>query len=200
MRYLLLPALLLLTTGLFAQTPMAAHRPTLSWEASQNWAVIQDADGRFQLLSPAKFTHAVDSVETALGRQVYHTFHLAAPDPATAENAIYAISYVDYPTGTIHHDSTELVREFMLGTEEEAAAAVGGEIVYSTDKELSGYPARQWRIDYNGGRATARTLAGVVGNRYYEVKVFSVSASGINQSANKFFDSVRLYAPPKAGK
>jgi hypothetical protein len=178
-----------------AQTPMLLNKLEQSWEQQARWEERNDIDGRFKLLAPAVLTHKVDTVETSIGQQAYHTFFLQAPDKDEAENIIYAISYVDYPDGSLHHDSLELVSEFLTGTEEEAAIAVGGKVIYSSDKQISGFPARQWRIDYpsKGGTASARTLAGVAGNRYYELKVFSLQASGLNKSADKFFDSVRLF-------
>lgn len=178
-----------------AQTPMLLNKLEQSWEQQARWEERNDIDGRFKLLAPAALTHKVDTVETSIGQQAYHTFFLQAPDKDEAENIIYAISYVDYPDGSLHHDSLELVSEFLTGTEEEAAIAIGGEVIYSSDKQISGFPARQWRIDYpsKGGTASARTLAGVAGNRYYELKVFSLQASGLNKSADKFFDSVRLF-------
>ncbi|MEM6769987.1 MAG: hypothetical protein AAF597_05300 [Bacteroidota bacterium] len=168
-----------------------------SWEKDHRWVEHNEVDGRFSLLAPAEFTHSLDSVTTAVGVQAYHTFHLQAPDQKRAENVIYALSYVDFPQGSLHHDSLELVTEFLLGTEEEAVRAVGGETVYAADKQLFGYPARQWRIDYpsRGGTASARTLAIVANNRYYELKVFSRSDKGVNKSADKFFDSLRIFAP-----
>lgn len=189
--------LFLCSAGSYAQEArLLAAEIEKSWEEDHRWVEHNDLDGRFRLRSPAEFTHHVDSIETAVGVQAYHTFHLQAPDMDRAENVIYALSYVDYPQGSLHHDSLELVTEFLLGTEEEAGAAVGGKTVYAADKLISGYPARQWRIDYpsRGGVASARTLAIVAGNRYYEVKVFSRSDKGINESADKFFDSLRIFA------
>lgn len=186
---------LILTSMSFAQAPLLSVPLEKSWEQQQNWTDLNEIDGRFRLLTPAEMTHKIDTVETDLGRQAYHTFFLQAPDKDKAENIIYAISYVDYPEGSLHHDSLTLVSEFLAGTEEEAAQAVGGEVIYGSDKQISGYPARQWRIDYpsKGGTASARTLAGVAGNRYYELKVFSLRAAGLSKSADRFFDSVRLF-------
>jgi hypothetical protein len=183
---------------LSAQTPQLVVKLEKSWEQQQRWSELNNLDGRFRVLTPAELLHKVDTVETAVGEQVYHTFFFQVPDKDEAENIIYALSYVDYPAGSLHHDSLELVSEFLVGTEEEAAIAVGGKVIYAADKMISGYPARQWRIDYpsKGGTASARTLAGVAGNRYYELKVFSLQAAGLNKSADRFFDSVRLFAPP----
>lgn len=200
MKPLLLALLLLPCTCVRAQTAQRVSAALEeSWEADHLWTERQELDGRFRLLAPAVLTHNIDSVETAIGVQAYHTFHLQAPDVSTAENVIYALSYVDYPAGSLHHDSTELVREFFAGTEEEAAAAVGGEPVYSAEKPVNGFPGRQWRIDYpsRGGTASARTLAVVSGNRYYELKVFSRTDKGATDAADRFFDSLRIFAPDK---
>ena len=179
-----------------AQVAQSTFKYEGTWEQSKYWSEINDADGRFQLLTPEEFVHRVDSLDTGLGKQAIHTFHFEAPDPQKSENVIYALTYVDYPAGSLHHDSTELITEFFQSTEEEAVAAMRGDLVYGSDKDVSTYPARQWRIDYNDGKATARTLAVVAGNRYYELKVFSLKAAGPNTAANKFFDSFRVFDPP----
>ncbi|NJC26224.1 hypothetical protein [Neolewinella antarctica] len=195
MKYLFVLSFLLVTP-LLAQTAKSSVITEGTWEQNKYWSEVNDLDGRFQLLSPAPFAHRVDTLDGGLGEQVLHTFHFEVPDPTKAENVIYALSYVDYPVGSLHHDSTELIEEFMASTEEEAVIAMRGDLVYASGKEVSTYPARQWRIDYNDGKATARTLAVVAGNRYYELKVFSLKASGPNGSASKFFDSFRLFDPP----
>ena len=184
-----------LTTTLAAQTPQTTDTYESTWEQGRYWSEVNDVDGRFQLLSPQAFDYRVDSLDTGLGAQVLHTFHFEAPDPTKAENVIYALTYVDYPAGSLHHDSTELVTDFFASTEEEAVRAMRGDLVYGGDREVSAYPARQWRIDYNDAKATARTLAVVAHNRYYELKVFSLKATGPNDAATKFFDSFRLFAP-----
>lgn len=192
----LLTICLLFAATLSAQTPQSTQKLTATWEQSRYWSEVNNLDGRFQLLSPQGFQHRSDTLETGLGQQVLHTYHFETPDPATSENVIYALSYVDYPSGSLHHDSTELVQEFFAGTEDEAVSAIRGELVYGADKRVSTFPARQWRIDYRDGQATARTLAVVAGNRYYELKVFSLKAAGPNDAANKFFDSFRVFDPP----
>lgn len=196
-RLLFLAILLALAPCVRAQKAqlLAREAPQTPWELRQRWVERHELDGRFRLLAPAEMRHQTDSLETAIGTQVFHTFHVQAPD-AKAENVIYALSYVDYPAGSIHHDSLALVADLLAGTEAEALRAVGGEIIYTADKTHGGYPARQWRIDYpsKGGTASARTLAIVADNRYYELKVFSRSERGVNASADKFFDSLRIFA------
>ncbi len=176
-----------------AQTPMLAAPIERSWEKQQQWEEMFDLEGRFKVLTPALLEYATDTLETAIGQQVYHTYFLEVPDATQSDNVIYALSYVDYPDGSLHQDSTELVTELFDSSEEAAAENVGGELVYSNPTEVSGFPARQWRIDYNGGKATARSIAVVAHNRYYEVRTFSLRKRGANQSNNKFFESLVLF-------
>ncbi|MEM1357106.1 MAG: hypothetical protein AAGF89_02855 [Bacteroidota bacterium] len=198
-RILPLLFILFLASCVRAQTPLLSVPLERSWEQAQHWEELNELDGRFRLLAPSSLTHAIDSIDTALGRQVYHTFHLQSPYPDQSENVIYALSYVDYPPGTLHHDSLDFVTEFLNNSVEEAAEALGGELIYASDKDISGFPARQWRIDYpsKGRLASARTLAGVAGNRYYELKVFSLRSAGVSKSGDRFFDSLRLFSPPE---
>lgn len=188
-----------MASGVRAQTPLLSVPLERSWEQAQHWEELNELDGRFRLLAPSTLTHDIDSIDTPLGKQVYHTFHLQVPYPDQAENIIYALSYVDYPAGSLHHDSLDFVREFLSNSEEEAGDALGGELIYASEKDISGYPARQWRIDYpsKGRLASARTLAGVAGNRYYELKVFSLRSAGASKSGDRFFDSLRLFSPPE---
>ncbi len=189
-RYLLF-LLLIFANPAFAQTPMAApeDEPVRSYESDQRWNEIDDLEGRFRILSPGPLVHKEDTLTTAVGEQVFHTYFFKVPDLERAENLIYVLSYVDYPAGALHQDSTDLVNELLLSTEESAAESLRGEVIYSTEREVLGFPGRLWRIDYKDGEANARTLAFVVGARYYELKTFSLSGRGLGDASDKFFRS-----------
>ena len=188
--------LLFFATSLTAQTARldkeAVEPPTKSWEDDHRWEQVDDLEGRFRIETPGPLEHKVDTLETAVGEQVFHTYFFKVPELERAENLIYVLSYVDYPTGALHQDSTELVRELLQSTEESAAEALRGEVVYATDREVAGYPGRIWRIDYKDGQAQARTLAFVVGGRYYELKTFALSGRGLSEATDRFFRGFRL--------
>lgn len=188
---LLLVFSLLLGGYLSAQTPLLApdQAPAKSWERSTEWEQIDDLEGRFRISLPGTFEHQIDTITTAVGDQAFHTYFYKVPDIPRAENVIYLLSYVDYPEGSLHHDSTALVDELLLSTQETAGEALKGEVIYATDKPLDRYPGRLWRIDYKDGEASAKTHAFVIGNRYYELKTFSLRASGLSDSAERFFAS-----------
>ena len=178
-------------SGAFAQPEFS---PARSWELGQTWQSHQDYDGRFTVMVPAAFRQKTDTIATAVGPLVYHTYFLQAPVD-TAENELYMLSYVDYPAGTLHHDSTELLQEFFAATIETARKTVRGEIRFDTDVTIRGYPGRYWRIDYLNDRAGIRTKAFVVDNRYYTIQTISRRESGINRSTDRYFDSFRIFTP-----
>ncbi|WP_238751859.1 hypothetical protein [Neolewinella maritima] len=188
--------LLLLSCPLVAQTarldPEAVAAPDKSWEESRRWLQVDELAGRFRIETPGPLEHKIDTLDTAVGEQIFHTYFFKVPDLERAENVIYVLSYVDYPAGALHQDSTELVQELLRSTEESAAEALRGEVVYATEREVTGFPGRIWRIDYKEGAATARTLAFVVEQRYYELKTFSLTGRGLSESSDKFFKSFRL--------
>ncbi len=188
--------LFLCGTSLTAQTAQLDRtrvtEPTKSWEEDQRWEQIDDVDGGFRIETPGAFEHKIDTLETAVGDQVFHTYFFKVPELQRAENVIYVLSYVDYPEGSLRQDSTEMVTEFLTSTEEAAAGALRGEVVYSTERPVGDFPGRIWRIDYKDGEASARTLAFVVGRRYYELKTFSlVAGQRLSEASDKFFRSFR---------
>ncbi len=162
------------------------------WENQQPWQAYQDLDGRFQIKLPANWQHTIDSVDTAVGTLAYHTFFLQPPVD-TADNEVYMLSYVDYPAGSLHHDSSELVTELLDATLATAVERMKGEVLFSTEKPLGHYPGRYWRIDYLQGQASVRTHALVAYNRYYALQTISRSGKGINKSSDRFFDSFSIF-------
>lgn len=184
-------------SGAFAQTfPLSGsvteESSGQSWERSQRWEEIRDIDGRFAILSPAAFRKTVDTIPTQVGELVFHTYFLQSPTEE-ADNLIYMLSYVDYPEGSLHHDSTDLVLEFLQASQEEAIATVDGELLFANDETLQGYPGRFWRIDYLDGEASIRTKTYVVGRRYYQVQTVSKTNSGLNDSSGRYLGSLRFF-------
>ncbi len=166
--------------------------PTEAWEARQNWPEIPSFEGRFTIAAPGEFLEKVDTIETAVGQLVYHTLYLVV-EADTSDNSVYMLSYTDYPEGSLHEDSTELVTELLDVSRDAAVESVRGELRFDTEVAKQGHPGRYWRIDYLNGRAGVRTQAFVVGRRYYAIQTVSRYATGINPSTERFFRSLRFY-------
>lgn len=187
---LLLYFMVTLQLPMHAQTPLSATKPN-SWEQSASWQEFSHYDGRFSVVSPGPFTEKIDSVRTALGVLAYHSFFFQ-PSAENADNAVYMVSYCDYPEGSVHSDSIGLVQDFFDATQESAALSVRGDVRYSDSVALYNYPGRIWRIDYRDGRASIRTRAYVVANRYYAIQTVCKKELGLNPSSDRFLDSFRL--------
>ncbi len=164
----------------------------VSWSQTRvSWTNVASYDGRFKLLAPGEMKEKTDSIETPLGKLAYRV-HFYQPEDKTAENLLYMVSWCDYPAGSIHSDSTELLEEFFNATMESAAFSIKGSVVYSDNYKMEDYPGRIWRIDYLDGQAIIKTRAFVVGNRYYAMQTVSLKEKHLNPAGEKFFDSFRL--------
>ena len=195
--------LFLFGAALMGQTPQLDRTalPVKSWEDDHAWQQVDDLEGRFRIETPGTLEHKIDTLQTAVGEQAFHTYFFKVPDLQRAENVIYVLSYVDYPEGALSQDSPELVSEFLESTQDAAAEALRGEVMYGTERQVAEYPGRIWRIDYKDGEASARTLAFVVGRRYYELKTFSLTGRGLSEASDKFFRGFRyLGASASAGR
>lgn len=156
-----------------------------------DWESVVNMDGRFRINAPAALTERVDTIETAVGSLVYHTF-FHQTDIQSAENALYMLSYVDYPVGAMHSDSTALLQDFFVETTTAAADAVKGELLYAAAAELDNYPGQVWRIDYLDGGAVIKTRAFMVNQRYYALQTISLRERNLNESSERFLDSFEL--------
>jgi hypothetical protein len=177
-----------------AQSPVVVAKPQ-SWEQTAAWQEFNDYNGRFSITTPGPMTAKVDSVKTPLGTLAYHAFFFQ-PANDNADNAVYMVSYCDYPEGSVHSDSLGLVQDLFDATQESAAMSVNGEVRYADALNAAGYPGRIWRIDYRDGRASIHTRAFVVANRYYAVQTVCKRDMALNPSSDRFLESFRLLGRP----
>lgn len=157
----------------------------------KNWQEYHSYSGKFSILTLGEMTEKVDSIATNIGKLAYHTFFYQPP-AADADNVLYMLSYVDYPEGTIHADSTELLTEFFKETIATAASSVKGVLLYTNDWKYNNYPGKVWRIDYLNGKAIIKTKACVIGNRYYALQTVTRKEKSLNFAADRFLDSFKL--------
>lgn len=188
---LLLCAASLLPLLMRAQSPEFTTDAAPAWEQQQRWTLTDHAAGRFRIMSPGPLQEKIDSVPTIMGMIAYHTFFFQPPHEL-ADNAVYMLSYCDYPEGSLHSDSTELVAEFFEATVASAAESIGGDIRYSDVRNVYQFPGKIWRIDYNKGRASVHTHACIVGNRYYAVQTVSRRELALNRWSDRFINSFEV--------
>lgn len=184
-QYILLT--MLLVGSLYPASGATAERPP----EQTDWEEFKSNDGNFRVLTPAPLEQKVDTMETGIGELTYHTFFHQSP-MNDAENVFYMVSYCDYPEGTVHSDSTEMLADFFAATMDAAVESVDGELVYSDDVEIGAYPGKFWRIHYLQGGAVIKTKAFLVKNRYYAVQTIMFREMSLNPKSDRFMDSFSL--------
>ncbi len=166
---------------------------TFSGIKAQNtdFVPFTSVDGLFRVEVPGEMLYKSDTITTALGPLVYHTYFYQHEE-AGAENFIYMVSYVDYPINTVHSDSTQLLPEFFDATIDQAAFSINGEVIYKNAIEDNGYPGYLWRINYQQGEGVVKTKALVKENRYYAIQAVTVRPLALNPTIDQFLDSFTL--------
>lgn len=165
---------------------------TLPFISNNNkWKEYISYEGEFKVETPGEIKEVINTAETTLGQLEYHIFVHQDTD-SDADNLMYMISYCDYPQGSIHSDSTELIKEFFDATIEESTKSVYGKLIYSNDIKVHNFPGKLWRVDYGEGRGIIRTKAFIKGNRFYTIQTACNRDKSLNMSSDKFMDSFYL--------
>jgi len=102
------------------------------------------------------------------------------------------VSYCDYPEGTVHSDSLDLLKDFFQATVESSVTSVNGELFYAADIKLGDHPGKLWRVNYRDNTAAIKTKAFVAGNRYYAVQAITLRDKSLNNAIDKFLDSFEI--------
>ncbi|KGE86703.1 hypothetical protein IX84_19685 [Phaeodactylibacter xiamenensis] len=165
----------------------------LGFAQSDTWEEVKSFEGRFRVLAPGTMQLAVDTMETPVGALTYYTYYYQPPaEEKSAENLMYMVSYCDYPEGSLHADSTELLAEFFETTRESGAFSINGDLIYHSERNLGDANGQYWRIDYLDGNAVLKTWALVAGRRFYSVQTATVATRSLNRSTDRFFESFVL--------
>ncbi|MFM8362332.1 MAG: hypothetical protein ACKOA4_06500 [Haliscomenobacter sp.] len=176
--------LLLLAWGIASALP--AQDPASP--QSSAWAPFTSVEGRFEVLTPAPMRARADSAQTLIGTLVYHTFICREGPDMT-----YLVSYCDYPAGSVHSDSLDLLREFFMATIEQSLSGVEeGELVYAEDISILGFPGKSWRINAPAKRSVLRTRAFVADNRFYSLQTVMSKGQSLNPNSQRFMESFRI--------
>lgn len=165
--------------------------PFLLVSGNPGWEEFKSYEGKFRVLTPGEMQLNERVIHTDIGEIKYITYYYQ-DQSREAENAMYMITYCDYPEYTIHSDSTELALDFFENTIAAAVESVAGELRYSDNLNYKEYPGRHWRIDYRAGHATLKTRAFLVENRFYTIQTATERGRSMNEATDAFFESFAL--------
>ena len=149
------------------------------------WYSTQKDSLGFKIFFPDKPTEANQLIETEIGTIEQKTFYL---NNDNGPIYFYQLNYIEYPEGSLHSDSTDLMIDFYYETIQGAIKTFNGTLAYDADVEVNGIKGRMYRIDYNNDALSLKAQAFVINNRYYSVQAIYKKGQKIN-ALDRFFDS-----------
>ncbi len=166
--------------------------PILLGFQSDKWKLFQSIEGGFKVEIPTgNMSQHERVIHTDIGEITYHTYFYQE-ETKDFENALYVVSYCDYPEYTIHSDSTSLLTDLFNNTITSAKKSVIGELRYEEDINYKDFPGKLFRIDYREGTATLKSKVFIVNNRFYNIQIATTRGKSLNAAADRFLDSFRL--------
>ncbi|MEP7267093.1 MAG: hypothetical protein ABI844_05655, partial [Saprospiraceae bacterium] len=151
---------------------------------AQNIASIPDCNCSVNI--PGKFRYYIDTFETEIGKLIYHTYTLT-----DSSKLNYQLTYLDYPDGSVHSDSSEFLVDFFRSTIDASVESVKGEKKYESEIHQFGYPGYFWKTVF-GNDQFIKTKAFVAGNRFYTMQIFGENSMDKDKLEFYFFDSFKF--------
>lgn len=169
---------------MFSATGTSLYAQKAEWEA------YYPADSSYLISLPkGTLSEQIDTFYTEIGAIIYRK---AMNFTRMKRNEIYTvISDTEYPLGTVHSDSTELLNEFWQATIEESVDNLSGELLYKTEKRVGEWPAILWRVNY-GDNMRMDNLAILKRNHFYLLQFSSPDAIEFTKMKEQFFASLYL--------
>lgn len=150
---------------------------------AQNKAILDRANA--VVLVPGEMKLYTDTILTVVGEIIYCTY--VHKDSLLQ----YELSYCEYPEGTLHSDSTELLKDFFATTIAATLEKLKGQQRYASEILQFGFPGWFWRIDYGKDRYT-KYKAFVAGRNFYNLQVTGSKNQDLESLSTRYFDSFQF--------
>ncbi len=144
----------------------------------------------FSVQSPCQMKRDAKEIMTDIGR-LSHVSYSCGPQKED-KNFAYIISYVDYPEGTFHPDSLDLISEVLSESVEQQAEHLGGNVIYSADMDDLGFKGQLYRIAYKDAKIFVKGRVFLIGDRIYHLQVFALAENSLNDAMDVFLNSFAL--------
>jgi len=156
----------------------------------QTDSIFISETAQFQIIEPGVFTEKFSNIETDIGDMEVFTFYCEPPveDP----NYLYLINYIQYPEGTLHHDSTVMVSSIFTESLDESISGMNGRLLYQVEQSDLEYPTHLSRAEFNEGENIMKSKMVVFENRFYFIQVFTSKEHSLNDKMDHFLDSFKL--------
>jgi len=152
---------------------------------------LKDETAGFSIKAPGTFLEKYQQVPTDLGSLEVLTYY-HQPDIENPKNYLYLINYIEYPAGSLHHDSLDMVKDLFSKSIEEFNFSVGGKLIYQTPFLDERPPHSIFRSEYDDGFKIVKAKMIVDKNRFYFLQVFTTKPHSLNKGVDDFLESFML--------
>jgi hypothetical protein len=134
---------------------------------------------------PGSMKSFTDTIPTEVGEILYYTY--------VWNDSVFQfqLSYCEYPEGTLHSDSTELLKDFFSATIAASTEKMKGEQRYASEMVQFGFPGWFWRTDYGPERFN-KSKAFVAGRKFYKMQVTGLKKNDLDPVITRYFDSFQF--------
>jgi hypothetical protein len=158
----------------------------------QDWQQVVPEGGNCSIAMPGNPKRIDKTINNRSYGELIAKIWAFQPEKGTDLNLAYMVSYTDYPEGTIHSDSVNILKDFYNSFIDGTINNVQGKLLSETIINLSGYPGREVRVDFKNGLALIRYRYFLVKRRLYMLQIIPLTENNFNTSINKFLDSFAL--------
>jgi len=155
--------------------------------AADGWEEFKPEGLGFSVAFPAKPHAKEETIDLGEGTSAtVRTFQILA------ENAIYDVTVVDYPAGTVASAGSE--DQVLDNARNGAVANAPGPMLSEAKIEFAGRPAREITIDMSMGMVS-RSRIFIVGDRLFNVAAIAARDKAKSENIEKYFASFKLTPP-----
>ena len=163
---------------------------TTSLISAQTWVRFSPNNQPFEVYVPGEMKSGEKKLLTDVGE--LHAITWLYNSDGNDPNYLYSVSYVDYPEGTFHSDSIDLISEFFEISLQTHIKGLKGQLVYKSDTPYLSYPGLLYRASYNDNKAIVKSRLILSGDRFYALQVYTVSEKSLNPEMDKFLSSFEI--------
>lgn len=157
----------------------------------QTGGFLVDESAKFKIRAPGVFLEKYKSISTDIGDMDVLTYY-HQPEDEAASNYLYLINYIEYPEGSLHHDSLDVIDELFKKSKEEFILSVGAKSIYESKIGDEEYPTYLFRSEYNEGFNIVKSKMIVYGHRFYFLQVFTTKPNSLNKEMDQFLESFTI--------
>lgn len=152
---------------------------------------LVDESAKFKIKAPGAFLEKYESIGTDIGDMEVLTYY-HQPEDENAKNYLYLINYIEYPSGSIHHDSLTIVDELFKKSKDEFVLSIGAKSIYESNIDGEDYPTYLFRSEYNEGFNIVKSKMIVFEHRFYFLQVFTTKPNSLNKEMDLFLESFTI--------